>query len=58
MKVGDLVRWTHPHAVDDVGLVFAIANGNASIVWQVETECNGDCYSCNSEYLEVISEDR
>ena len=61
MKVGDLVKWTHPHAID-LGLVLEIRDNTwmgvqAIIEWIGTPEYNG-LYPVDHEHLEVINESR
>ena len=56
MKVGDLVRWTHPDNLD-VGIVIELDGDQASIVWQREPEYSGE-YPIDNEHMELLSEDR
>ena len=56
MKVGNLVRWVDPEALD-LGIIIEIVGLRADIVWQKEPEYNGS-YSIKSEYLELVDESR
>ena len=52
MKVGDLVRWTHPDEMD-VGLVTSLWGTWATIHWIREPK-HGGMYSIKHRYLEII----
>ena len=56
MKVGDLVRWTHPSA-EDIGLVvdYSPCGSEVLIEWTVEAEAYG-YYPTKHENLEIIME--
>ena len=62
MKVGDLVKWTHPHA-KDIGIILDIpANselycGQANIHWFGKPEHSG-LYPLDHELLESLDESR
>jgi len=52
MKVGDLVRWTHPDGLD-MGLVIRIEGKWAAIQWNREPQFGG-MYPIKHRYLEII----
>ena len=60
MKVGDLVKWTHPQAVD-YGLVLKVADptsfltGQVFIEWHAAPDHSG-YYPSDHQLLELISE--
>ena len=65
MKVGDLVKWTHPKALD-YGLVLALGedrrpegywDGHILIEWHANPEHSG-LYPADHELLELINESR
>jgi len=62
MKVGDLVRWTHPPALD-FGVVIAVekrwedAGLSAFVRWFKYPQHNG-YYPINGHYLELVNENR
>jgi len=60
MKVGDLVKWIHPHA-KDVGIIIEIDEdkwgGQAIIHWFGKSEHSG-LYPLDHELLEMLSENR
>ena len=66
MKVGDLVKWTHPQSID-FGLVLQIGeddtqtwinrDGEVLISWLGSPERSG-FYPSSHELLEIISESR
>ena len=55
MKVGDLVKWTSPNAVD-VGIIRGFVDGEVYIVWS--NGFGNGMYNPNHAYLELISESR
>jgi hypothetical protein len=62
MKVGDLVRWTHPPALD-FGVVIAVekrwedAGLSAFVRWFGNPEYSG-YYTINHDCLELVNESR
>ena len=65
MKVGDLVKWTHPQAID-FGLVLKLGEdhhpqgfwrGEVLIAW-TENPAHSGFYPANHKFLELISESR
>ena len=60
MKVGDLVKWTHPRALD-IGIILEIDGDKygdqAVIQWFGKPDCSG-LYPIDHELLEVLSEAR
>ena len=56
MKIGDLVRWTHPESLD-LGIIIELDGERATIVWQNEPQCNGS-YPTYNEHMELLSEGR
>ena len=56
MKIGDLVRWTHPESLD-TGIVTRLDGNTAYIAWQVEPQHNGG-YTFPHKHLELLNEDR
>ena len=65
MKVGDLVKWLHPEALD-YGLVLEMGEdrqpkgywaGHVLIQWNAKPEHSG-LYPANHQLLELVSESR
>ena len=60
MKVGDLVKWTHPHA-KDTGIILKMPEdrlrGDATIHWFGNPQHSG-FYPIDHELLEPLSESR
>ena len=61
MKVGDLVKWTHPLA-KDTGIILSFVNDgfkdhHAIIHWFGKPECSG-MYLVDHELLELLDEGR
>jgi len=60
MKVGDLVKWTHPHA-KDIGIILDIDGdkyGDQAIIhWFGSPEHSG-LYPIEHELLELLNESR
>ena len=61
MKVGDLVKWTHPHA-QDTGIILSFCNDgfedhHAVIHWFGKPEHSG-LYPIDHELLEPLDESR
>lgn len=63
MKVGDLVKWTHPHA-KDIGIVLNLSEdtagwyaNQATIHWFGDPRHSG-LYPIDHELLELASESR
>ena len=60
MKVGDLVRWTHPHS-KDIGIILKmpeeIYRGQAIVHWFGKPEHSG-LYPLDHELLEFVDESR
>jgi hypothetical protein len=67
VRVGDLVRWTHPDD-EGVGLILEVISqptklvtGEAVIMWspsKKQPEGHTGCYPARHHYMEVISESR
>jgi len=60
MKIGDLVKWTHPDA-KDTGIILEMDEGKwgdqAIIHWFGKPECSG-LYPLDHELLELADEGR
>ena len=56
MKVGDLVKWTHPSG-PDVGIIMDCDTGGVFIMWS-EDPAQEAYHPINLENLKVINESR
>lgn len=58
MKVGDLVKWTHPQ-YPSLGIIAKLLhNGDAYICWLDDEEDTDGIYPLNHKYMEIASEAR
>jgi len=60
MKVGDLVKWTHPQ-YPSLGIIIELIDlscREANICWLDDEEDTDGIYPLNHKYLELVSEAR